>query len=204
MRQSALTAMMNPHFIFNSLNAVQYYINSQQGDKASEHLAKLARLVRLFLSQAAEPFITVADELKRLSIYLELEKIRFNNFNYQIIVGENINQDTLKIPNMVLQPFIENAILHGVSHLQTNNGLITLQFSLETNVLTIELTDNGFGLSENKKNNAHISKALNMIVERLEILQQTYPQKIFSVTNQTPFPEQKNKGHQVILRLSVL
>lgn len=204
LRQSALAAMMNPHFIFNSLNAVQYYINSQQGAKASEHLAKLARLVRLFLSQAAEPFITVADEIKRLQIYLELEQIRFNNFNFQITVGENIKENELKIPNMVLQPFIENAILHGVSHLQTNDGLIDLKFSLNEDVLTIDLTDNGLGISQNNHNNSeHVSKALHMIKERLDILQQTYPDKIFSLTYHTPFPEQINKGHQVLLRLSV-
>lgn len=204
LRQSALSAMMNPHFIFNSLNAVQYFINSKQADKASEHLAKLARLVRLFLSQAAEPFISVADELKRLNIYLELEKTRFNNFNYQIIVAQNINQATLKIPNMVLQPFIENAILHGVSPLETNSGLITLQFSLANDILTITLTDNGFGMNETETETAHASKALKIITERFQILQQSYPQKIFSIVYQTPFPQQIAKGHRVILRLSVI
>lgn len=205
LRQSALSAMMNPHFVFNSLNAIQYFVNSNQKEKSSEYLGKLARLVRLFLSQASEPFITLEDEIKRLQIYLELEKVRFNNFDFDFNIDDKIDAHQTKIPNMIVQPFIENAILHGVSHLKENEGKIDLNFHLKKNILTIEVIDNGFGIDPNKpKNSSHVSKGIAIINERIEILQQSYPEKLFSITQQEAFSNANRKGHKVIIVVTIL
>ncbi|MBX9806185.1 MAG: histidine kinase [Flavobacteriaceae bacterium] len=205
LRQSALSAMMNPHFVFNSLNAIQYFVNSNQKEKSSEHLGKLARLVRLFLSHASEPFIRLEDEIKRLEIYLELEKVRFNNFDFTFNIEDKIDVHQTKIPNMIVQPFIENAILHGVSHLKENDGKIDLNFHLKKDILTIEVIDNGFGIDTNKsKNTSHVSKGITIINERIEILQQSYPEKVFSITQQDAFPDAIRKGHKVVIVVTIL
>lgn len=205
LRQNALSAMMNPHFVFNSLNAIQYFVNSNQKEQSSEHLAKLARLVRLFLSQASEPFISLADEIKRLKLYLELEQVRFMNFEFSFNINEKIDIHQTKIPNMIVQPFIENAILHGVSHLKHNDGKISLNFSLNLDVLTIEIIDNGFGININQpKNDSHISKGIAIITERIEILQESYPEKIFSITQENAFPDAIHKGYKVVIVVTIL
>lgn len=210
LRQSALSAMMNPHFVFNSLNAIQYFVNSNQKEKSSEHLGKLARLVRLFLSHASEPFISLEDEIKRLKIYLELEKVRFNNFDFNFNIDDKIDINQIKIPNMIVQPFIENAILHGVSHLKENDGKIDLNFRLKKEVLTIEIIDNGYGITHTSpkmstpNNASHISKGIVIINERMEILQQSYPEKVFIITQQDAFPDAIRKGHKVIIVVTIL
>ena len=205
LRQSALSAMMNPHFIFNSLNAIQYFVNSNQKEKSSEHLGKLARLVRLFLSQASEPFISISDEVNRLKLYLELEQLRFGNFEYDFQIDKNIDIFQTKIPNMIVQPFLENAILHGVSHLKENDGKINLIFHQENDVLTIQVLDNGYGITPKKsENNEHISKGISIITERLEILQQSYPEKIFTVSQKSLFQNTDRKGHEVLIKITIL
>lgn len=204
LRQSALSAMMNPHFIFNSLNAIQYFINSNQNEKSSEHLAKLSRLVRLFLSQSAEPFITLIDEINRLKLYIELEQIRFENFVFNLNIDQNIDPTSIKIPNMIVQPFIENAILHGVSHLTEKDGKIDLKFSLINDILTIEVIDNGFGIDTNKvKNDTHLSKGISIIKERIEILQQVSPEKVFLITEEHAFSDAIRKGYKVTLVITI-
>lgn len=200
LRQSALSAMMNPHFVFNSLNAIQYFVNSNQKEKSSEHLGKLSRLVRLFLSQSAEPFISLEDEINRLKLYVELEQIRFENFQFVVNIDSVIDKKSIKIPNMIVQPFIENAILHGVSHLKENDGKIDLNFNLKNNILTIEVIDNGFGIDNNRlKKGTHISKGISIIAERIEILQQSYPEKVFSFKQEIAQKEGCRKGHKVII-----
>ncbi len=204
LRQSALSAMMNPHFIFNSLNAIQYFVNSNQKEKSSEHLGKLSRLVRLFLSQASEPFISLEEEIKRLKLYVELEQTRFENFEFSVNINSNIEQNNIKIPNMIVQPFIENAILHGVSHLKKKDGKIDLNFNLNNNILTIEVIDNGFGIAtEKSKNDIHISKGISIITERIEILQHSYPEKVFSITQENAHENTIRKGYKVIIVITI-
>lgn len=205
LRQNALSAMMNPHFIFNSLSAGQYFINSNQQEKSSEHIGKLARLVRLFLSQSSQSFISVADEIKRLQLYVELEQVRFNDFKFVLKVDEKIDVLETKIPNMIVQPFIENAILHGISNPKITDGKIELKFGLNNDILTIEIIDNGFGIEENKtKNNNHISKGIAIIEERMSIMQKSNPTKVFSITQDFAFSNLERKGHKVVIETTIL
>lgn len=205
LRQNALSAMMNPHFVFNSLNAIQYFVNSNRKDQSSEYLAKLARLMRMFLSQASEPLISLESEINRLKIYLELEQVRFGNFVFVFNVDNNIDLLNQQIPNMIVQPFIENAILHGVSNLKNNNGKIDLNFNLVNEILTIEVIDNGFGINENKsKNDSHVSKGIAIVIERIAILQQLYPEKKFAINQESAFPNLTQKGHKVVIVVTIL
>lgn len=203
LRQSALSAQMNPHFVFNSLNAIQYFVNSNQKEKSSEYLAKLSRLVRLFLHHASESFIPLSEEIKRLQLYVSLEQLRFNNFECDFNIANNIDVDTLLIPNMIVQPFIENAILHGVSHLATKDGKIEVRIEKKNNILTISIEDNGFGLKTNLDKTSHISKGLDIIEERIQIMQENNLGKIFSINYQVPFPDIDRKGHRVLIQLSI-
>lgn len=203
LRQSALSAQMNPHFVFNSLNAIQYFVNSNQKEKSSEYLAKLSRLVRLFLLHASEPYISLQEEMKRLQLYVNLEQLRFDNFECQFNVANNVAVETLLIPNMIVQPFIENAILHGVSHLATKDGKIDVRIEKNKNLLTISIEDNGYGLKTNLDKTSHISKGLNIIEERIQIMQENNPKKTFSIHYQVPFPEIERKGHRVVIQLTV-
>ena len=205
LRQNALSAMMNPHFIFNSLSAGQYFINSNQLEKSSEHVGKLARLVRLFLSQSSQSFISISDEIKRLKLYVELEQVRFNDFDFELNIDPEIDILLTKIPNMIVQPFIENAILHGISGPNISNGKIELNFSLKNDIITIEVIDNGFGIDVNKpKNDNHISKGIAIIEERLLILKQSYPEKQFSISQDFAFSDSYRKGHKVVIVVTIL
>ena len=205
LRQNALSAMMNPHFIFNSLSAGQYFINSNQLEKSSEHVGKLARLVRLFLSQSSQSFISIADEIKRLKLYVELEQVRFDNFEFELNIDPKIDVLLTKIPNMIVQPFIENAILHGISSPNISNGKIELNFSLKNDIITIDVIDNGFGIDINKpKNDNHISKGIAIIEERLLILKQSHPEKQFSIAQDFAFLNLERKGHKVEIIVTIL
>lgn len=203
LRQSALSAMVNPHFVFNSLNAIQYFVNTNQKEVSGEFLAKLSRLVRLFLNQSSEPYISLQDEITRLKMYVELEQLRFYPFDFQIDFNEISEPEHIKIPNMILQPFLENAIIHGISHLEEKDGKIGLEFSLEGKILVIKISDNGFGVRENQTVSHHISKGISIIKERLDALQQLYPEKTFSIEESPQFSTEKRKGHLVTLTLSV-
>jgi hypothetical protein len=203
LRQSALSAQMNPHFVFNSLNAIQYFVNSNQKEKSSEYLAKLSRLVRLFLHHASESFIPLSDEVKRLELYVNLEQLRFDNFECAFETKNIENSEIILIPNMIVQPFIENAILHGVSHLATKDGRIKVLFELQNQLLTITIEDNGFGITSTNEPTSHISKGLQIIEERLQIMQMNNPNKIFILQYEIPFPDNERKGHRVVIQLTI-
>ena len=172
LRHQALAASMNPHFIFNALNSIQQYINIHETDEASEYLGKFARLIRIMLNSGGKTFITLSEELERLKYYLDLEKVRFGNkLTYQITVDENIQTAQTEIPNMVIQPIVENALWHG---LLTNNrdGLLNIVFSKYKNGIKVIVDDNGIGINESRKRKKsdHVSLGLQMIEERLSLL----------------------------------
>ncbi len=117
LEQKLLRSQMNPHFIFNSLMAIQSYIYKNDPVQAGDYLAKFADLVRITLENSRVEFVLLENELKMLQIYLELQSLRFNNkFEHQITVGKNIDPQVIRVPPMLAQPFIENAIEHGLRH----------------------------------------------------------------------------------------
>lgn len=142
----ALRAQMNPHFIFNSLNSIQKYILKNEHFEASQYLTKFSRLIRLILDHSNQNTVLLSSELEMLKLYIEMESLRFDNkFDYAITTGDNLQPDTAEIPSMLIQPYVENAIWHGLLHKETKGKLI-LSFSKdEGNKLLVTVEDNGIG-----------------------------------------------------------
>lgn len=140
----ALVAQMNPHFIFNCMNSIQAMILSDQNMEASAYLTKLARLVRAVLENSVNTFIPLNDVIEKLKLYLELESLRFDHqFNYNIHL-ENIDVYSIEMPSMLLQPYVENAIWHGLLKKEGEKNL-QINFFKEFNYLVCEIYDNGIG-----------------------------------------------------------
>ena len=172
----ALQAQMNPHFVFNSLGAIQYFIQSNRKELADDYLARFGHLMRLFLESSKNKFISLSDEIKLLNLYIELEQIRFKNrFDYQLEIGEDIHTHSTLVPSMLLQPFVENAINHGLFH-KEEKGLLSIIFHQnEDDSLSCIIEDNGIGRerageikSQSKKN--YKSRATQITEERLDAL----------------------------------
>ena len=108
---------MNPHFIFNSLNSIQQYILNGEIDNANKYLSKFSKLIRLVLHYSEYNFISLEEEINMLELYLSVEKTRFgNSFEYKILIEDELETEEIKIPNLMIQPFVENAIWHGLMH----------------------------------------------------------------------------------------
>jgi sensor histidine kinase YesM len=158
---------MNPHFIFNSIDNIQSLIHHHQNQEAINYLAKFSKLTRQILENSNENFITLAEELVMIENYLSIQQLLYNNhFNFTITVAESIDADAILIPPMLTQPFIENAIKHGL--IDQSEGLISIHFKLEHAALLFEITDNGVGFGTSKKVGNNKSLAMKITRERLK------------------------------------
>jgi ligand-binding sensor domain-containing protein len=181
-QQKALQLQMNPHFIFNSLNAIQSFVIANDTDKAIHYLSKFSQLMRLILTNSRETSIPVRDEIKALAHYMDIERLRFDNkFDYSIEVDKNIDQEFMEIPPMVIQPFIENAILHGLVH-KPGKGHISLEMRLSDSFIFCTIEDDGIGrekAQEIKDNSGIRRESRGMLItrERLEILNKQNKEK---------------------------
>jgi ligand-binding sensor domain-containing protein/two-component sensor histidine kinase len=152
LKHQAMNSLLSPHFIFNSLTSIQNYINTNNGLRASEYLAKFSRLIRMIIEKAAQSEISLYDELARLTYYLELEKERFKNkFDYSIIIDEDINTHEILIPNMIIQPHVENCIIHGILP-KHEHGVLIISFKrTDKRKFLITIEDNGIGIIKAKE-----------------------------------------------------
>lgn len=177
LEMKALKAQMNPHFIFNSLSSIQESIVYGKIDAAEKYLGKFSKLIRMVLAHSETKTICLQDELDYLNLYLELESFRFDNFDYQINTNPTIDVIFIRIPTMLIQPYLENAIRHGLSHQEGYKTLkITFQY-VEKNLLHITIEDNGIGRKQSANINAsreaaHISMGMKITDERLQLLKQ--------------------------------
>ncbi len=179
LEQKALRLQMNPHFIFNALNSIQSQIGTDNEQAARYYLAKFSRLMRQILDNSRNTTITLEEEINTLENYLLIEKFcNGDRFEYKITVDDKIEKDYLKIPPMLLQPFIENAIKHGLKHVDGKMGLIEVNFIEKGSNLECSVTDNGIGrvkaeaLNKVSKETYHRSTALLVTQERLDLLQE--------------------------------
>lgn len=172
----ALRAQMNPHFIFNSLNAIQECIITEQIDEAYKYLFKFSRLLRKVLESSARPLITVEEEVDILSLYLELEALRFDDkFRFEINLSEDDELEEMFIPSLMIQPFVENAIWHGLMHKRGDRKL-EVNFSANEESLICYIIDNGIGREaamklKKRKKFKDQSMAMQLISDRLQILE---------------------------------
>jgi ligand-binding sensor domain-containing protein len=172
LRQQALNANMNPHFIFNALNSIQHFINSDQPELANEFLTDFSRLIRMNLENNLETLVPLDEEMERLELYLKLEKLRFGDKLTYSIEGLNELQNfDISIPPMLLQPYVENAVIHGILP-KEKGGHIDIVLRAIGKHFEVEIRDNGIGLkaASHRKREGHESLALKMNEERLSIL----------------------------------
>lgn len=172
----ALRSQMNPHFIFNSLNSIQHYIFHTKSDEAIKYLSKFARLVRVILNNSDKPTVTVEEDVEALKLYLELEQMRFEGkFDYEVIIDPSVDTDYDIMPPMLMQPYVENSILHGLNP-NTKKGKLIIHLSVKNNFLICTITDDGIGrekAAEIKRTMPvakHKSLGMKITEDRLKIL----------------------------------
>ncbi len=174
LEQKLLRTQLNPHFVFNSLAAVQNYILHNDKIAASDYLVNFSRLMRNILMGSGSDFIPLENELEILNDYLKLQQLRFQNkFDYRFEISNNIEPQTCMVPPMLVQPFVENSIEHGIRGID-RQGLIIIRFNREQNLLLIEVEDNGIGLQEHsseKQKSNHVSMATKITKQRMQNLQ---------------------------------
>jgi hypothetical protein len=183
LEQKLLRSQMNPHFIFNSLASIQNFIINHKTNEASIYLSRFSQLVRNILDNSTEEYVPLEKEIETIRHYLELQKVRYaGQFTYNITVDEKINEESMMIPPMLAQPFIENSIEHGIKYKATT-GHIGIRFLLEDNVIRFEVEDDGVGRAkardiEMKQNRIHRSLSTSITHDRLVKLNKKSKTKI--------------------------
>ncbi len=168
---TALRSQMNPHFIFNALNSIKTFVMENDAANAEKYLDKFAKLIRFILDTTQSNMVLLSKEIELLTLYLDLEQLRFSDkLTYSITVDKNIHIPSIMIPSMLIQPFVENAVLHGILH-KENDGHIAIQFTLHNTWLEIIIEDNGVGREKSKMYNkskpAHHSLSMEITNKRL-------------------------------------
>jgi LytS/YehU family sensor histidine kinase len=171
----ALRSQMNPHFIFNSLNSINSFVLDKKHELASDYLIKFSKLIRLILDNSRSETITIDKELETLKLYVSLESARFDNkFTCSYQVAEDVNVSSVMIPPMLLQPFVENAIWHGLMQ-KEGEGTIAISIKKQDEeFLSISITDDGIGREKaaelKSKSATHNSHGLKVTSQRIEMM----------------------------------
>lgn len=189
LEQQALQAMMNPHFIFNVMNSIQHFINTKDTVMANQLLTGFARLIRKNLEICNKSYISIEEELSYLNLYLSLEKLRFGDkMQYVIDVEPEIDKEETLIPSMLLQPFVENAIWHGIMPKETDGKIVIVIKLKSPGVLHICIEDDGIGIenSYKLKSNDHISRGMELTKERISLLNKFDAPITLNVENSYP------------------
>ena len=200
----SLRSQMNPHFIFNALNSVNSFIAANDERTANKYLSDFSRLMRAVLENSEEDFIPLEKEIDLIKLYTQLEHFRFQDkFDYQIHIDEDLDIAAYQIPPMLLQPYIENAVWHGLRY-KENKGYLTIAIEKEeTENLKITITDNGIGREQSKvlktsHQKKHNSKGLGNIQKRVDILNDMYKNKISVQVKNNP----QETGTQVVVLIN--
>jgi len=206
---TALRAQMNPHFIFNCLNSIQLYTAQNNTEKATDYLNKFSRLIRLVLENSRSDKVSLENELETLRLYIEMEAMRFRGkVSFQINTAQNVDKDYIQIPPLLLQPFVENAIWHGLMH-KEEGGTIRIEVTQPNDhLLRFDITDDGVGrekATEFKSKSATQNKSFGMKVtaERIELINQLY-----HTSTQVQIIDLKNKqgeatGTKVVVEIPI-
>jgi sensor histidine kinase YesM len=170
LKLKSIKSQLNPHFMFNALSSIQNLMNKNDIEGANRYLGKFSGLTRKVLDSSDAEMISLEDELKILEDYIQMEQLRFG-FMYEIKNGENINTTNIEVPAMLLQPFVENAVKHGVSALN-KDGKIRILASRVQNDLILQVEDSGAGFNEESINGN--SKGIKLVKERIALLNQSF------------------------------
>ncbi len=177
---SALRAQMNPHFLYNCLNSIDHYIIKNETEKASDYLGRFSRLMRLTLQNSRSRTVPLKDDLEALRLYLEMESLRFpGTFEYEISVSDQVSDDLTEVPPMLIQPFVENAILHGLKP-KPGGGKVTIEAFHENEHLCLTIEDNGIGrakaqeLAAQRRRSKRRSYGMQITQERVQMFNDLY------------------------------
>ena len=209
MEMQALRAQMNPHFIFNSLNSINRFILQNNKALASEYLTKFSKLVRMILQNSQASLISLESELESLNLYLDLEAVRFDHkFDYKISYPKDLDIEVLKVPPLIIQPYTENAIWHGLMH-REDKGQLDIDVIEEDDYLYIKITDNGIGRKKaaelaRKSATKHKSMGLRITKDRIAMLEKTNgaesPVKIIDLEHE----DGSAAGTEVIIKMPAI
>lgn len=208
LEMQALRAQMNPHFIFNSLSSINSFILTSNKKKASSYLTKFSKLIRLILQNSKASFIPLENELQALQLYLELESIRFDHkFYYKINIAEEIEASIIKVPPLVIQPYVENSIWHGLMP-KEGKGHLEIDVYLQNEVLHCKITDDGIGREKanalkSKEPITYKSFGMGITASRIALLQPTEGIGSFISVNDLTLPDGTAGGTEVILQIPV-
>jgi len=208
LEMQALRAQMNPHFIFNSLNSINHFILQNNKIQASEYLTKFSKLVRMILQNSQASSIPLESELEALKLYIEMEVLRFNHhFDYKISTSNDLDIELLKVPPLIIQPYVENAIWHGLMH-KEEKGHLDIEVSQEDENLYFKITDNGIGRKQagmlaSKSARKHKSLALQITAGRIAILQNSSRNDSPVTINDLVNTDGIGSGTEVIIKIPV-
>jgi ligand-binding sensor domain-containing protein len=206
-QQQALRLQMNPHFIFNSLNSIQSFILSNDIDLAVNYLSRFSRLMRMIMVNSTESIIPLADEITAISHYMEIEKLRFDDkFNYTIQVADDIDEEFTGIPPMIIQPYIENAIIHGLLHKEAP-GNIDIRFVMKRDFIQCTIQDDGIGRkrsAEIKQLSGLNQKSRGMMIskQRLDFFNKSTQDQFSVKVTDLKDPDGKPRGTKVELSVA--
>lgn len=173
-RLEALRAQMNPHFVFNAINGIQSKILQKDPHEAYSYLAKFSQLIRLFLTGTMQQYIPLQKEVESLKLYVEFEQLRFDDsFDFDLFVSPELEDEGIQIPSMIIQPFVENAIWHGLMPLNSRKGKVSIRIEKSGEHLLITVSDNGIGILKSKEKprpTAHTSFGIELTRKRVDLL----------------------------------
>ena len=172
LKLESLRSQMNPHFIFNSLGSILYYIQTNKVDEADDYLTKFARLMRRYLDSSSENLVLLSEEIALIKDYVYLEKMRFDfSFVDNVTIDDNLNPQTIYLPGMIIQPFVENAILHGLQARKDGKAALNIKFeNIDKYYFSCAVEDNGVGMGNSTSVSSHKSRAMANIQNRLKVL----------------------------------
>jgi len=197
---------MNPHFIFNALGAIQYFIQTEKTQEADRYLGRFAMLMRKILDSSKSKYISLGEEIELLKLYISLEQMRFEGqFDFKLEIDDLIELESY-IPPMIIQPFVENAINHGLYNLVNRKGLLELGFKADTKkMITCIIKDNGIGRekAQSFKNKKHKSRGLQIVKDRVATLNAQGDMHIRLTTNDL-HQDNESIGTEVIIVITYL
>jgi tetratricopeptide (TPR) repeat protein len=207
-KMQTLRTQMNPHFIFNSLNSINRFILENNKPDSSRYLTKFSRLIRMILQNSQNSFISLKSEIESLELYLDMEVMRFDHhFTYKILVSPELNTSRLKLPPLIIQPFVENAVWHGLMH-KEEKGELEIEVSQEANALLIRITDNGIGREQanriaSKSATKHKSMGLLITADRIAMVQSGNGNESAVIINDLVHADGSAAGTEVQIKIPV-
>ncbi len=205
----ALRSQMNPYFIHNSLSAIQYYVQRNDVELSEKYLVSFAKLIRMFFEFSGEQSIPLTDEIKLLTHYLEIEKLRFEDkLSYEIICDDELMHENPNVPTMIFQPVLENAINHGVFH-KKDNGKVLVSFKkISEEILQVIIEDNGIGIRQSRENkdkqgNRNKVESSRILNERIHLLNLSYNFIEYNVQDLENPITMESEGTRVIININI-